>query len=131
MDDFSSVKVGDRLWLHSSYYIGWVTVAAISTNAESYYPIKVVCTGPSMRYESISKHGHISELGPQCLFWAEPTVIAPPKPKQKMVRVIEDVSWSRTSIYFPMANAPDFISSGGWATFLNKPPMRMTLEWEE
>ena len=87
MDDFSSVKVGDRLWLHSNYYVGWVMVDAISTNAKSSYPIKVICT--DIRYESISKHGHISEFGPQCLFWSEPTIIPPPKPKKIVTKTLE------------------------------------------
>ena len=62
MDDFSSVKVGDRLWFIGETYRGWVGVKQITTDE---YPIFVG------KYGTFTFSGQYTKDGPQCLFWDE------------------------------------------------------------
>jgi hypothetical protein len=63
------------------------------------------------RLNWLISHGYIEEV----------------KKKEKKVVVIENVNWRDTTEgVIPNASFGD-----GWSTFLNKPPMKMTLEWSE
>lgn len=119
MDDFSSVKVGDRLW---SAVFGWGVVVD-------------TCRVPMMiRSEltndihSFTKDGKFYVDGLQCLFWDEVKIVPPPKPKEKKITVKENIIWNKCScgnVY------PYGASHTVWSSFTDKPPMKMTLEWEE
>ena len=80
MDDFSSVNVGDRLWLIDSRYIGWIRVERITTGE---YPISVE------KYGTFTVLGQYMKDGPQCLFWDEVIIIPPPKPKRLVTKMLE------------------------------------------
>lgn len=76
-NDFSKVKVGDRLWV---VVVGWCTVTDVRSSPT--YPITLSngCT--------YTINGRQYMEGPQCLFWSEPEVIAPEKPRRmKKVKV--------------------------------------------
>lgn len=42
--------------------------------------------------------------------------------------VIENIRWEKSGAVFPSTSILD---GGNWESFLNKPQMKMTLEWEE
>lgn len=73
--DFSTVKVGDRLWLRDNLYEGWVNVKAVYlTNFRVFVN----------SYEAwVSKDGKWADDGPQVLFWDKVEIIPPPRPKSQ------------------------------------------------
>ena len=86
MDDFSSVKVGDRLWLMSAAYNGWVV---IKKNGSGEYPLYVHYEGQDSYWGCLNFSGQCVKDGPQCLFWDEVIIIPPPKPKKKVTETLE------------------------------------------
>lgn len=85
MDDFSGVKVGDRLWVRVNNYEGWGTVNTV--NIGCVYAIDVSYNGETT---SFTAYGRYMVEKPQCLFWDKPTIIAPPRPK-RMKKVMVEV----------------------------------------
>lgn len=80
---FSSVKVGDKLW-SAAYGECEVTDKGPST-------LVVVPTCDTMRRISIVffNDGTTHGTAPQSLFWSRPEIIAPPKPKRKVMKTVE------------------------------------------
>jgi len=122
MDNFSSCKVHDKLW---SSIFGWGTVTGIQSCGKGY----ITLTTERGTDYIFDEHGRYAgnEDFLQSLFWDEVNIISPPKPKKKRIEVIEDVFWIKTDCYIYPWALTDFLS----AYLLKKPPMRMTLEWEE
>jgi hypothetical protein len=117
------IEVGDKVWDIVLY--GYRDVISINPN-QQYQPITLY--GGFSVYEN-GKH-HINDLYPR-FFWSPPEIIPPKKPKKKVVRkeIIEIDRWGtpdNRSVY-PIEKGYDF----DWKNLLNKPPMTMTLEWEE
>ena len=79
--DFSTAKVGDRLWLRDNFYEGWVEVVTI-------YPTCFkVSAGPSFEHW-LSKSGKWADDGPQVLFWAPVIIDPPPRPKRTTKKTV-------------------------------------------
>ena len=79
--DFSTVKVGDRLWLRDNFYEGWVEVVTI-------YPTCFkVSAGPSFEHW-LSKSGKWADDGPQVLFYDKVEIIPPPRPKRMVKKTM-------------------------------------------
>ena len=100
MDDFSQVKVGDRLWLLGRTYRGWVTVSYIYFTRDSPLGVKKL---DGTFLGSFKYTGQHTEGGPQCLFWDEVIIIPPPKPKRMVTKTLEgyvNVYPTHTGIYF-------------------------------
>ena len=73
---------------------------------------------------------------PPWLPWlVEHGYISAEKKKEKKVVVIEGVNWNEISIgnnpVYPTMPSRNPTTKDGWRDFLKKPPMKMTLEWEE
>ena len=78
--DFSTVKVGDRLWLRDNLYEGWVTVKAV-------YPTNFRVFVNS--YEAwVSKDGKWADDGPQVLFYDKVEIVPPPRPKRMVKKTV-------------------------------------------
>lgn len=119
MDDFSTVKVGDKLW---SPIFGWGKVRMVDSSF-----IFIIPDNEKIQTHSFHVKGGSHLIGgPQCLFWDEVEMIPPPKPKK--IVVIEDVIW-RADYYntFPISRSQVI----NWSFYRDKPPMKMTLTWEE
>ena len=79
--DFSTVKVGDRLWLRDNLYEGWVTVKAV-------YPTNFRVFVNS--YEAwVSKDGKWADDGPQIIFYSKVEIIPPPRPRRLVKKTVE------------------------------------------
>lgn len=91
--DFSTVKVGDRLWLRDNLYEGWVTVKAV-------YPTNFRVFVNS--YEAwVSKDGKWADDGPQIIFYSKVEIFPPPRPKRmKKVKVVVRPYRYEGKIYF-------------------------------
>jgi len=83
--DFSGVKVGDKLW---SVQLGECEVThAPQTDKDRIICCPMYCCHDSLCY---SQDGKLMDNHPvQSLFWARPEIIAPPKPKRKVVKTVE------------------------------------------
>lgn len=79
-DDFSVAKVGDRVWVRVEIYNGWGEV--IDTDSLLDYPVEVRYLDKTTCFTA---QGHILKLGPQCLFWSKPEIIAPLRPNVKVL----------------------------------------------
>ena len=78
--DFSTVKVGDRLWLRDNLYEGWVTVKAV-------YPTNFRVFVNS--YEAwVSKDGKWADDGPQIIFYSKVEIVPPPRPKRMVKKTV-------------------------------------------
>ena len=79
--DFSTVKVGDRLWLRDNFYEGWVEVVTI-------YPTCFkVSAGPSFEHW-LSKSGKWADDGPQVLFYDKVEIVPPPRPRRMVKKTV-------------------------------------------
>lgn len=79
MDDFSTAKVGDKLW---SLEYGEIEVTEVSQIAGRVY-------GASAQHRGLSwvADGCVStESFTPDLYWSQPTIIAPPRPKRMVER---------------------------------------------
>lgn len=79
--DFSGVKVGDKLW---SVQLGECEVLYISTGE---WPIVCQNERGTGAYTANGKKME-DDVNPS-LFWSRPKIIAPPKPKRKVVKTVE------------------------------------------
>ena len=121
MDDFSTVKVGDRLW---SSLCGWGVV--IDTCR---MPI-IIRSELTNDIHSFTKDGKFYINGLQCLFWDEVKIVPPPKPKEKVILVMEHLKWYECSCGY-IYPSPSPLKGHDVDYLLGKPPMKITLEWEE
>ena len=86
--DFSGVTVGDKLW---SMQLGECTVIDVITFQRGYrIQTRIECRSAlgDMPYN----HDGVQQLAPdvtQSLFWSRPEIIAPPRPKRKVVKTVE------------------------------------------
>lgn len=86
--DFSGVKVGDRLWLRTDCYEGWVNVTDKKVNAT--YPITFEFFVDGLKYRTcITLSGRVQPNGPQVLFYDKVEIIPPPRPKRLVKTTIE------------------------------------------
>ena len=84
--DFSTVKVGDKLWLRDNLYEGWVNVKAV-------YPTNFRVFVKS--YEAwVSKNGKWADDGPQIIFYSKVEIAPPPRPKRMVKKTIEVVPYT-------------------------------------
>lgn len=87
--NFSSVKVGDRLWLRIATFEGWGTVSRVTLDPPPYSSICVSYSSyPNMIW--ITKNGKEYSHGSQVAFWDEVHIIPPSRPKRlvkKMMKV--------------------------------------------
>ena len=81
--DFSGVKVGDKLW---SVQLGECEVSLVDDDNTFYCENADDGSWFNLNGKCISNddHGHH-----QSLFWSRPEIIAPPRPKRKMVKTVE------------------------------------------
>lgn len=79
--DFKDAKVGDKLY---SLLYGWVTVKKLLDRC-------IVCTIDSAGNTRDWKYdGRYMLVGDtQDLYWGKPEIIAPPKPRRKVTKIIE------------------------------------------
>lgn len=80
-NDFSSVKVGDKLW---SIQLGECEVMGANYN---HVVVKRVSSTVDLCYELDGKH--LKGDAHQSLFWFKPEIIAPPRPKRKVTKTLE------------------------------------------
>ena len=82
--DFSGVKVGDKLW---SVQLGECEVThAPQTDKDRIICCPMYCCHDSLCY---SQDGKLMDNHPvQSLFWSRPEIIAPPKPKRKVINSV-------------------------------------------
>ena len=85
-NDFSNVKVNDMAF-HVRY--GWNIVSATPKTNNSYFEITFTDNLGSFTIK-FTRTGRMdeSDLNP-CVFWNEVKIVAPPKPKRKVEKVIE------------------------------------------
>jgi hypothetical protein len=132
---FENAKVGDKGW---SIVDGWGEVIRIEKKIVSPTVSQVKEMGVSFArgMETFSSDGKMHRGRPieeenRTLFWDEVKIEAPPKPKKmvKKTTIFYKVGWESNNIgtIFPIGNHTDLY----WANLLNKPLMKMTLEWEE
>lgn len=84
--DFSGVKVGDKLW---SVQLGECEVANVD-NKDCTFKCEDTNNNLNMWYRRDGTSYDIT--GPsahQQLFWSRPDIIAPPRPKRKVVKTVE------------------------------------------
>ena len=97
MDDFSQVKVGDRLWFITASYRGWVVIGNI--NSASRNPLAIYDVRQDIYCGDFTFSGRCTEGGPQCLFWDEVHIIPPPKPKEKPKKIVTKTLEGYVNVY--------------------------------
>ena len=85
--DFSTVKVGDRLWMRDNDFEGWCRVERVWLSSS--YPIEVRLSDSQQR--TLTLLGRERLNGPQVLFYDKVEIVPPPRPvrlvkKTMMVR---------------------------------------------
>lgn len=81
--DFSTVKVGDRLWLRHIWYEGGCTVKKLCP------PDMLQITYGDSSLHIFIRTGRAHITGPQVLFWAPVTIDPPPRPRSLVKKTIE------------------------------------------
>ena len=85
--DFSGVKVGDRLWLRTDCYEGWVNVTDKKVNAT--YPITFEFFVDGLKYRTcITLSGRVQPNGTQVLFYDKVEITPPPRPKRMVKKMV-------------------------------------------
>ena len=85
--DFSGVKVGDRLWLRTDCYEGWVNVTDKKVNAT--YPITFEFFVDGLKYRTcITLSGRVQPNGTQVLFYDKVEIVPPPRPKRMVKKTM-------------------------------------------
>lgn len=102
--DFSGVKVGDKLW---SVQLGECEVVRVDSNV---WPC--VCQGAG-GMECYTSDGKVvaTDAFPS-LFWSRPEIIAPPKPKRRVVKTVE--AWANV---YPGGNLSPLFDSVEYANW--------------
>lgn len=123
--DLEYLKVGDTLW---DFGLGDGVIIEIDT--ESNYPIRVRFN--YMREWNFTLNGFLHNFKNQTLFYKKFDFIPPSRPKRIMKKkdVYHNIVWLKA----PECNGPIYPSRNEpfkHNHYLYKPPMTMTLEWEE
>ena len=81
--DFSTVKVGDRLWLRDNWYEGFVKVNAIYSDS-----INVIGISSPHASRASKVGGKWADDGPQVLFWDKVAIVPLPRPKRMVKKTV-------------------------------------------
>lgn len=87
MNDFikEGLKVGDTLY---TLFYGYAEVVEINTSPDRLYQIKLksgCCTNIWITRDGKMTSTHVE----QSVFWSKPEIVAPPRPKRKVIKTIE------------------------------------------
>lgn len=85
MDDFSKVKVGQRLW---SPIFGWGKVAVVDKNLRCGLMVEAEIVPQRYGFDLNGQYQGYFEV-PQSLFWDEVNMVNPLKPKEKEVKMFD------------------------------------------
>ena len=94
--DFSTVKIGGTL-----YYMS-MPCKVIEVNYIQDYPLRCELSNATGRKLAFSIHGQEYIDGPQVLFWSDPHVVAPPRPRRLV---------KKTMMVRPFLNEVDYDGS--------------------
>lgn len=90
-NDFSTAKIGDRVYLRLNEWEGWCRVRLVYAE---YLYIESESMVDSIQ-RMVNKNGSLSAIKqiPQCLFWDKPEIIAPERPKRLVKKVVKVRPW--------------------------------------
>jgi hypothetical protein len=121
---FDGIKVGDKVYGHDGQ----------SWNVNHVDPVgdpNFLVVRENGLFWRVNGDGYISgypSLGQQ-FFWQPVKIEVPPRPKRKIHKIAtgSNIFWGFTEVWHPMGH----LDGIRWDELKDKPPMTMTLEWEE